>query len=106
MFWDYLYNYITHYKIILLDKNRYREYDGSRIGRERAILNRRHQHKLNAWVDHEVYQAAMEKARAKDLTLSQIIRRCLRQYVGQADETAAQQDSVPEEQQTDPVSES
>jgi predicted CopG family antitoxin len=38
--------------------------------------------RLNVWVEADVYEQALAKARSEDLSLSQVIRRFLRQYVG------------------------
>jgi len=37
--------------------------------------------RLNVWVEAELYDRALERAKTEDLTLSQVIRRFLRQYV-------------------------
>lgn len=37
--------------------------------------------RLNVWVEADLYEAALEKAQQEDLTLSQVIRRFLRQYI-------------------------
>lgn len=37
--------------------------------------------RLNVWVEAELYDRALARAKTEDLTLSQVIRRFLRQYV-------------------------
>ncbi len=37
--------------------------------------------RLNVWVEEDLYDQALERARAEDLTLSQVIRSFLRRYV-------------------------
>ncbi|MBN1921170.1 MAG: hypothetical protein JW892_08005 [Anaerolineae bacterium] len=37
--------------------------------------------RLNVWVEAELYDRALERAKTEDLTLSQVIRRFLRQYI-------------------------
>ena len=37
--------------------------------------------RLNVWVEAELYDRALEQAKTEDLTLSQVVRRFLRQYI-------------------------
>lgn len=37
--------------------------------------------RLNVWVEAELYDRALERAKTEDLTLSQVVRRFLRQYI-------------------------
>lgn len=37
--------------------------------------------RLNVWVEADLYDQALERAKTEDLTLSQVIRRFLRQYI-------------------------
>lgn len=37
--------------------------------------------RLNVWVEAELYDRALARAKTEDLTLSQVVRRFLRQYI-------------------------
>jgi hypothetical protein len=47
--------------------------------------------RLNVWVEAELYDRALERAKTEDLTLSQVVRRFLRQYVAQVTTDAPSQ---------------
>jgi len=57
--------------------------------------------RLNAWVEVELYEQALAKAKSEDLSLSQVIRRLLRQYVGSSHITVTNIQEVETEEDED-----